>query len=83
MARSARHRHLESRTARARLPVRRSPHFVKIAKGLRLGYYRGSAAGTWIGRQYRGAGDYATKAIGLADDTVEADGHKVLDYWRA
>ena len=60
MPRSARKASLETRTARARLPMRRAPYFVKIAKGLRLGYYRGSAAGTWIGRRYRGGGCYDT-----------------------
>jgi hypothetical protein len=40
-------------------------------------------AGSWIARHYRGGGIYATEAIGAADDTVEADGVKVLDYWQA
>src|SRR5262249_17315542 len=81
--RSARHAHLETRTGRARLKVRRAPHFVKIAKGLRLGYYRGATAGTWIGRRYLGNGSYETDPLGLADDTTEADDLKVLDYWQA
>jgi hypothetical protein len=42
MARTARNSSLETRTARARLRIRRTPCFAKIAKGLRLGYYRGS-----------------------------------------
>jgi integrase len=83
MARSARNSSLESRTSRARLHIRRTPYFAKIAKGLRLGYYRGAIAGSWIARCYRGAGIYATEALGIADDTVEADGVKVLDYWQA
>ena len=61
-------------TARARLGIRRTPYFAKIAKGLRLGYYRGSVAGSWIARCYRGAGVYATEALGIADDTLDADG---------
>jgi hypothetical protein len=73
----------ETRTARTRLRIRRTPHFAKIAKGLRLGYYRGSVAGSWIARCYRGASVYATEALGIADDTLEADGVKVLDYWQA
>src|SRR5258707_6001754 len=32
LARSARHSSLETRTARGRLPVRRTPYFAKIAK---------------------------------------------------
>jgi integrase len=83
LARTARNSSLETRTARARLRVRRTPYFAKIAKGLRLGYYRGSVAGSWIARCYRGAGVYATEALGIADDTLEADGVKVLDYWQA
>lgn len=83
MARTARNSSLETRTARARLPIRRTPYFAKIAKGLRLGYYRGAIAGSWVARYYRGAGVYDTEALGVADDTLEADGHKVLDYWQA
>jgi integrase len=83
MPRSARKTSLETRTARAQLPMRRAPYFVKIAKGLRLGYYRGSAAGTWIGRRYRGGGSYHTTALGLADDLTDADGSKVFDFWQA
>ena len=81
--RSARHANLETRTGRARLRMRRAPYFVKIAKGLRLGYYRGATAGTWIGRRYLGSGSYETDPLGLADDTTEADEVKVLDYWQA
>src|SRR5215212_3687367 len=83
MARTARNTSLESRTARARLRIRRTPYFAKIAKGLRLGYYRGSVSGSWIVRCYRGGGIYATEALAIADDTLEADGTKVLDYWQA
>ena len=83
MPRSARKTSLETRSARAQLPMRRAPYFVKIAKGLRLGYYRGSAAGTWIGRRYRGGGTYNTVALGRADDLIDADRSKVLDFWQA
>jgi integrase len=83
MPRSARNSSLETRTARARLPIRRKPYFTKIAKGLSLGYYRGAVAGSWIARYYRGAQSYDTTTIGGADDTVDADGVKVFDYWQA
>jgi hypothetical protein len=65
------------------LSVRRTPYFVKIAKGLRLGYYRGASSGSWVASYYRGASGYDTKAIGAADDTIDADGSKVVDYWQA
>src|SRR5258705_2955698 len=83
MARTARNSSLETRTARSRLGIRRTPYFAKIAKGLRLGYYRGAVAGSWIAGHYRGNGIYATEAIGAADDTLEADGVNVFDYWQA
>ena len=83
MTRSARNTSLETRTARTRLVIRRTPYFAKIAKGLRLGYYRGAVAGSWIAGHYRGNGVYATEAIGAADDTLEADGINVFDYWQA
>ncbi|WP_338691653.1 tyrosine-type recombinase/integrase [Bradyrhizobium sp. 26S5] len=83
MARSARHSSLETRTARARLKVRRTPYFAKIAKGLRLGYYRGANSGSWVASFYCGAKGYVTKAIGAADDTVDANGATVFDFWQA
>ena len=83
MARAARHSSFETRTARARLRIRRTPYFAKIAKGLRLGYYRGAVAGSWIASFYLGSGNYETTAIGAADDTVDADGITVFDYWQA
>jgi len=81
LPRSARKRSLETRTARSRLAVRRAPYFVKIAKGLRPGYYRGSSAGSWIVRRYRGLGVYDTQALGAADDLVEANANDVFDFW--
>jgi integrase len=65
------------------LRIRRTPYFAKIAKGLRLGYYRGAVAGSWIARWYRGNGVYATESLGIADDTLDADGVRVFDYWQA
>src|SRR3954454_18457254 len=83
MTRSARNSSLETRTARTRLRIRRTPYFAKIAKGVRLGYYRGAVAGSWIAGYYRGNGVYAIEAIGAADDALEADGVDVFDYWQA
>ena len=83
MARSARHSSLETRTARTRLAVRRTPYFAKIAKGLRLGYYRGAVSGSWVASLYRGTLGYETKALGAADDTTDADSATVFDFWQA
>jgi integrase len=83
MPRSARKTALETRTARLANKIRHAPYFVKIAKGLHLGYYRGPAAGTWIARRYTDNGTYDTNALGTADDTLNADGIEVFDYWQA
>jgi integrase len=83
MPRSVRKTSLETRTARLASKIRRAPYYVKIAKGLHLGYYRGSASGSWIARRYRVGGVYETDALGGADDTLDADGIKVLDFWQA
>jgi integrase len=84
MPRSARHSSLETRTARAKLLARSAPYFVKVAKGLRLGYYRSrGGTGTWIGRRYLGNGQYETASLGIADDTTPADNLAVFDFWQA
>jgi integrase len=83
MPRSVRKTSLETRTARLASKIRRAPYYVKIAKGLHLGYYRGSASGSWIARRYRVGGVYETDALGGADDTLDADGITVLDFWQA
>jgi integrase len=84
MPRSARTIRLETRSARAKLAARRAPYFLKVAKGLRLGYYRSrSGSGTWIGRRYLGDGEYETASLGIADDTTTADNVAVFDFWQA
>jgi hypothetical protein len=59
------------------------PYYVKIAKGLHLRYHRGAASGSWAARRHRGVGHYETDALGIADERLEADGIKVLDFWQA
>jgi hypothetical protein len=85
MPRAARDVKLETRSARAKLPARRAPYFVTVAKGLALGYYRGrrSGGGTWTGRRYLGSHRYETAPLGVADDTTAADDVAVFDFWQA
>jgi hypothetical protein len=47
MARSIRAAQLETRTARLKLELRKKPYTVRVAPGVRLGYRRNNAAGTW------------------------------------
>jgi integrase len=83
MARSVRNAGLETRTARLKMPVARKPLFIRIGPGLSLGYRRNRVAGTWVLRVADGKGGAITRAIGTADDFVEADGATVLNYWQA
>jgi integrase len=83
MARSARLGKLETRSARLKLPVAKKPVYVKIGKGIGLGYRRNQTAGTWVARWSDGKGGNKIKAIGVADDFDEADGASVFDFWQA
>jgi hypothetical protein len=65
------------------LPVARKPLFIRIGPGLSLGYRRNQVAGAWVLRIADGKGGALTRAIGAADDFVEADGANVLNYWQA
>ncbi len=74
---------LTSPTARAKLPVRKKPHFVTLALGIALGYRRNASAGTWIVRCADGKGGNWTKGFGIADDHEPADGEHVLSFEQA
>ena len=82
MARAVRHTNFETWAARSRLTVRSEPYWCAIGKGAHLGYYRGARGGSWLARLYV-EGAYSKTAIGKADDTLDADGAEVLDYWQA
>jgi hypothetical protein len=68
MARKVRSSQLETRSARLRLAPAWKPYFVRLGRGLALGYRRTKTAGTWVVRVSNGAGSHWTKAIGTADD---------------
>ena len=80
MARTVRDNSLESRTARARLKQRHKPYYRLIDQGCHLGYYKGPRGGAWSARYFIGAGKYAEKTLGLADDTQDPDGKSVLSF---
>jgi integrase len=83
MARLVRDAKLETRTARARLPIGPKPSFRRLEIGFHLGYRRLSGGGTWIARRFAQHGRYREFRLGLADDTQDADGVSVLDYAQA
>jgi integrase len=75
---------LETRSARLRLPGRREPYWIKLERGLSLGYHRptGSGAGAWWGRIVVG-GRYRIESLKTADDHIDGDGETVLDWRQA
>jgi integrase len=84
MARRPRGGNLENRTLRLKLEPRRTPHMVRLAPGIRLGYRRNrSGGGSWSVLRADGQGSSWMKAIGLADDHQDADGKSILSFWQA
>ena len=87
MPRSIRSSDLETRSARLKLPVAKEPLFVRIGRGIGLGYRRNQTAGTWVARIADGKGGSWTKAIAIADDFDEADDGKaklvLLLHWQS
>jgi len=75
MARTIRDNRLESRAARARLPVGMKPHWKTLEPGqLHLGYRRKAKdqPGLWLARRYKGKERYQVRPLGLADDFQDA-----------
>jgi integrase len=85
MARTVRSPKLDTRSARAKLPARREPYWVLLTAGLHLGYRRaGAHGGSWIARAYDPATrKRAYRALGPADDAVDADDERVLAFAQA
>ncbi|MFC0400905.1 MarR family winged helix-turn-helix transcriptional regulator [Paraburkholderia rhizosphaerae] len=69
--------------SRAALRTRRKPYWRALDTGRHLGYYKGARSSTWHARLFVGAGRYEEILLGKADDSVDADGHTVLDYSQA
>src|SRR5262249_5583781 len=84
MARKVRDARLDSRTARSKLEGRGKPYYRAIDPGLHLGYRRPlSGSGRWVVRLYEGEQDYITETIATTDDTSDANGVDVLDFYQA
>ncbi len=84
MARTVRNAKLDSRSARAKLSVRREPYWVVISKGCALGYRRlAGGSGTWISRYRDDVGKQHYNALGAADDAMDPDEIVSLSYAEA
>ena len=85
MAGTVRNANLETRTSRARLRRGRQPHWRTIIAGrAHLGYQRSTDvdAGRWILRRYDSV-KYRVEPLGLADDSISADGDRILNFEQA
>jgi integrase len=82
MAQSIRAPKLENRTGRLKLAIRKKPYFIKVDRGIAVGYRRNAGAGTWVARITRNGEDW-TKALGSADDFEEATTGQTLAWWTA
>ena len=80
MARTLRYAKIDSRTARAQLPVRNNPYWHPIARGRALGYRKGGKGGSWIAKYRAGDGLRAQALLGPADDALDADTSAVLTF---
>jgi integrase len=85
MSRKARDDRLDTRTARLKLPPRREPYWRTIQEGRAIGYRRlaGGRAGTWIARHYDRVHGRQYQALAAADDLMDADGDRTLDFGQA
>ena len=83
MARTIRHAKIDSRTARAQLPVRSNPYWHPLARGRALGYRKGRKGGTWIAKYRSDDGARAETLLGPADDALDAATAAVLTFSHA
>ncbi len=73
MARTLRDAKLDTRNARSKLKARREPYWRTLSEGLSIGYRTGAKGGTRIARLYTAEHGRRYRAIGTADDVVDAD----------
>lgn len=81
MARTVSSKELASRTARRSLPIGLRI-WLRLSPGRTLGYRKGSKGGVWLARYYD-AGFRLEEKLGLADDIIDAEGARVLDFTQA
>ncbi|MEZ5514074.1 MAG: site-specific integrase [Steroidobacteraceae bacterium] len=82
MPRQPRNSRLQTRAARAKLKPQHEPYWHEVQPGLHLGYRKGAKSGKWYLREFR-AGRRWKRRLGLADDSLPADGAAVLSWKQA
>jgi integrase len=82
MARTVRNQKLDTRSARAKLPIKKSGYWVTVTKGCSVGYRKGTRGGVWLAKIVR-PGFRRETTLGSADDVLDADGSAALDFGQA
>jgi integrase len=81
VARTVTSKELCSRTARRAIPIG-TVAWVPLSQGRALGYRKGTKGGVWLAR-YKIEGFRKEEKLALADDILDAEGAKVLDFAHA
>lgn len=82
MARRIKNVKLDTRTARRDLRQDKNPYWTRVDRNSHLGYRKGAKGGYWIARIRLDDG-FRMQSIATADDTSDADGLEILDYFQA
>ena len=82
LARTVRNAKLDTRSARAKLPTKKSGYWVPISRGFALGYRKGPKGAVWLARLIDIKGRREV-TLGPADDALDSDGQHILDYSQA
>lgn len=81
MARTLTSKELGSRTARRAIPIG-TVAWMPLSQGRALGYRKGSRGGVWLAR-YKIEGFRKEEKLALADDILDAEGVRVLNFGQA
>jgi integrase len=81
VARTLTSKELGSRTARRAIPIG-TVAWMPLSQGRALGYRKGSRGGVWLAR-YKLEGFRKEEKLALADDILDAEGARVLDFGQA
>jgi len=82
MGRKVKDASLQNRDQRSKLKQRDEPYWRSIAEGLHIGYRKGARGGAWRVRLFVN-GKYVKRALGAADDVLDANGVEVLNWSQA
>ena len=85
MARIVDRADLRNREQRLELAIRKKPYWTALSEGEHLGYYRGRRVRKWLARFREPGGPYHYQeaTIAEADDHINADGAKILNFMQA